>query len=322
MTSEPTQAPDVVRERLEKLTECYGRIGEDQRAADLRALLRECDDLRVEVERLKGGSSQDAVVASQDGPGVAGEEAPANIPADFPINTTGKLLDVLARCPRNVPLHSVYFVDINGKSVPKAKSLSISRERVRDGRLHDGDESVPYSFVVWANARPAPPPPSETASDLERDGRRWRALMNCPRIRMWGSAGVDPKTGERTGGTYVHFGAEFWSDMGPDYDPTTDSQNSREWGLRALTAMADALAERAPATPTLSDGAQRQDEEARPTYCRRGEEWGLCSSPDLLQEAERVLEPFVNHQTRLEPKNWADLVELYNRVGRAREAGK
>jgi len=77
--------------------------------------------------------------------------------------------------------------------------------------------------------------------ELARDAARWRALMSMPRIRMQGSAGVDPKTGERTLGTHVHFGAEFWTDMGPDYDRSKDPQNQLEWGLHALTAMADAL---------------------------------------------------------------------------------
>ncbi len=81
------------------------------------------------------------------------------------------------------------------------------------------------------------------------DARRWRALMTLPRIRMHGSAGFNHKTGARdrehgAPTTYVHFGAEFWSDMGPDYDRSTDRQNTLEWGRFALTAIADAMIER------------------------------------------------------------------------------
>jgi uncharacterized protein YfaQ (DUF2300 family) len=83
---------------------------------------------------------------------------------------------------------------------------------------------------------------SEALQECERlraDAARWNALMQCPRIRMMGSGGIDPNTGERTAGTHVHFEAGFWSDS-----ETNDEQSgpfSTQWGKHALTALADAI---------------------------------------------------------------------------------
>lgn len=88
------------------------------------------------------------------------------------------------------------------------------------------------------------------ATDREAalDAERFRALMRCGRIKMQGSAGFDPKTGERKypdrPGS-VHFGAEFWPL--PARDPATGivkvyddcPRNITEWGHHALRALAD-----------------------------------------------------------------------------------
>ncbi len=66
----------------------------------------------------------------------------------------------------------------------------------------------PRDLVPWLAGSPAHVPP-----DVAQDAARFRALMRCGRIEPQGSAGVDPRTGERTypgePGS-VHFGAEFW----------------------------------------------------------------------------------------------------------------
>lgn len=87
-------------------------------------------------------------------------------------------------------------------------------------------------------------------AEIERlrvDADRWRALLRCARIRMFGSAGVNPKTGEReqysnatqkmekTSDGWVHFGAEFWS----VYPGAENYDGTNEWGVHALTALAD-----------------------------------------------------------------------------------
>jgi hypothetical protein len=75
--------------------------------------------------------------------------------------------------------------------------------------------------------------------ELELSAKRWDALMECPRIRMFGSAGVDAKTGERTEANHVHFEAGFWSDSVDDGPQS--GQFSTTWGKHALAALADAL---------------------------------------------------------------------------------
>lgn len=85
-------------------------------------------------------------------------------------------------------------------------------------------------------------------ADVERDAARWRALMRCGRIKMQGSSGIDPETGERNGNN-VHFGAEFWPEqLDPDYrakypEEAANYDRSTRWGVFALTALADAIIE-------------------------------------------------------------------------------
>jgi hypothetical protein len=102
------------------------------------------------------------------------------------------------------------------------------------------DQHTPPSEICF----PAPeamvaasPPVDHGRVEIEADAARFRALMRCPRIKMQGSAGVDPKTGERTdnrpGG--VHFGAEFWP-VGPHHE---SGQCEPTWGRHCLRALAD-----------------------------------------------------------------------------------
>lgn len=76
---------------------------------------------------------------------------------------------------------------------------------------------------------------------LRKDAERFRALMRCGRIKMQGSSGVDPRTGERNGNN-VHFGAEFWPEPIPEgfeehYEAST------KWGRACIKALADAIIE-------------------------------------------------------------------------------
>lgn len=71
---------------------------------------------------------------------------------------------------------------------------------------------------------------------LREDATRFRALMRCGRIKPQGSAGVDPKTGERTYPEQpgsVHFGAEFW------VQPEAEPSNMTIWGRHCMRALAE-----------------------------------------------------------------------------------
>lgn len=80
------------------------------------------------------------------------------------------------------------------------------------------------------------------------DADRFRALMRCGRIKMQGSSGVDPDTGERNGNN-VHFGAEFWPEPLPEEyrlehpDSTSMYDRNTKWGRACLRALADAILE-------------------------------------------------------------------------------
>lgn len=117
-----------------------------------------------------------------------------------------------------------------------------------------------------------------TIERMKTDAERWQALLRCARIRMQGSAGIDPVTGERreysnetgeytygdTSG-WVHFGAEFWS-IYPSYvESKTQEERDAEnlWGRNALIALADdvILKERQMAKPEDALLKERQTKE-------------------------------------------------------------
>lgn len=97
----------------------------------------------------------------------------------------------------------------------------------------------------------------ERVAELEAAARRWNALMRVGKIKMQGSAGVNPHTLERNGNN-VHFGAEFWPEPPkPEYAALDGGEHSTAWGKACLTALADAVLEREAALPKppLTGGA-------------------------------------------------------------------
>lgn len=51
----------------------------------------------------------------------------------------------------STPIHGAMFTEYKGRTTAFIKGLTVSRERV-DGRfIKQGDETVPYSLVVWTN---------------------------------------------------------------------------------------------------------------------------------------------------------------------------
>jgi hypothetical protein len=72
---------------------------------------------------------------------------------------------------------------------------------------------------------------------LREDANRWRAFINCARVRLFGWAGYGSTKGgqvrEPDSNGYRHFGAEFWT----IYDAPSDSM-----AQEILTGFADAAA--------------------------------------------------------------------------------
>ncbi len=83
--------------------------------------------------------------------------------------TVGELRATLAPFDDSMPINAAFFVDFDGKRACRVKSLTVSKERVLDGRwIKTGDESVPYSLIAWANQdERATPAPADSAA--ERD---------------------------------------------------------------------------------------------------------------------------------------------------------
>jgi len=109
-----------------------------------------------------------------------------------------------------------------------------------DEYVIEGLEAIKENLQHIANALSTE---RQAREEAERDAERFRALMRCGRIKMQGSSGVDPHTGERNGNN-VHFGAEFWPEPPrPDVAHLDGGAQSTIWGRACLRALADAILE-------------------------------------------------------------------------------
>lgn len=76
--------------------------------------------------------------------------------------------------------------------------------------------------------------------DVQRDAKRWRALLGSARIRILGSAGFDATAHPGENPDYRHFGMEIWT----HYPNWLHEKN--EYGIDTLTQYADAMLAAAP----------------------------------------------------------------------------
>jgi hypothetical protein len=87
----------------------------------------------------------------------------------------------------------------------REKSIEII-ERLR-GELEAAEQHV----KILQEQRDAEPP---VETQVQRDAKRWRALIGCARIRVMGSAGLhDPQS------NYAHIGVEFWTHHAAQTNP-------------------------------------------------------------------------------------------------------
>ncbi|WP_228727471.1 hypothetical protein [Klebsiella sp. RHBSTW-00215] len=84
---------------------------------------------------------------------------------------------------------------------------------------------------LYRHAQPAPVVPE----DVQRDAKRWRALLGSARIRIIGSAGFDATAHPGENPDYRHFGMEIWT----HYPNWLHEKN--EYGIDTLTQYADAM---------------------------------------------------------------------------------
>jgi hypothetical protein len=95
------------------------------------------------------------------------------------------------------------------------------------------EDAVP----LYRHAQPVVP------DDVQRDAKRWRALLGSARIRILGSAGFDATAHPGENPDYRHFGMEIWT----HYPNWLHEKN--EYGIDTLTQYADAMLAAAPQLP-------------------------------------------------------------------------
>lgn len=86
-------------------------------------------------------------------------------------------------------------------------------------------------------------PAQVVPDDVQRDAKRWRALLGSARIRILGSAGFDATAHPGENPDYRHFGMEIWT----HYPNWLHEKN--EYGIDTLTQYADAMLAAAPQSP-------------------------------------------------------------------------
>lgn len=109
---------------------------------------------------------------------------------------------------------------------------------VVDGEAGSEDAGPGY-IPVYREASPAQPVPV-VPDDVQRDAKRWRALLGSARIRILGSAGFDATAHPGENPDYRHFGMEIWT----HYPNWLHEKN--EYGIDTLTQYADAMLAAAP----------------------------------------------------------------------------
>lgn len=90
------------------------------------------------------------------------------------------------------------------------------------------------NYQLYRHAQPVVP------DDVQRDAKRWRALLGSARIRILGSAGFDATAHPGENPDYRHFGMEIWT----HYPNWLHEKN--EYGIDTLTQYADAMLAAAP----------------------------------------------------------------------------
>ncbi|HDU2934041.1 TPA: hypothetical protein RFJ31_002555 [Klebsiella pneumoniae] len=125
-------------------------------------------------------------------------------------------------------------------SAPVAEVVSIYGDPEafgeREIRPLVGIQQMPYGTKLYRHAQPAPVVPD----DVQRDAKRWRALLGSARIRILGSAGFDATAHPGENPDYRHFGMEIWT----HYPNWLHEKN--EYGIDTLTQYADAMLAAAP----------------------------------------------------------------------------
>lgn len=143
--------------------------------------------------------------------------------------------------------HSFYYaLTIALEELQERRRAAMDSEPV--AYMYDGEDSREYNghnefsgggkgIPLYRHAQPVVP------DDVQRDAKRWRALLGSARIRILGSAGFDATAHPGENPDYRHFGMEIWT----HYPNWLHEKN--EYGIDTLTQYADAMLAAAPQSP-------------------------------------------------------------------------
>jgi hypothetical protein len=125
----------------------------DERVVRLHALARSIDASGI-------ASRSDAAFLESLAIALAQQAAP-EAPAWGPVETVADMVRNLLTLDQSTPIHAAFHVDIEGKRRCRTRPVSISRERVIDGKWVDPSrKDVPYAVIVWAKQDEAAPAPA------------------------------------------------------------------------------------------------------------------------------------------------------------------
>ncbi|WP_338718692.1 DUF551 domain-containing protein [Raoultella ornithinolytica] len=135
---------------------------------------------------------------------------------------------ILYSAPQAAPVVSA---DLLHSAASAIEDLLTTKDRTGAGVWFD----LPFKLRSAANAQQPVVP-----DDVQRDAKRWRALLGSARIRILGSAGFDATAHPGENPDYRHFGMEIWT----HYPNWLHEKN--EYGIDTLTQYADAMLAAAP----------------------------------------------------------------------------
>lgn len=93
-----------------------------------------------------------ALASRQEAPAASASPATVAQPVEWgDPKTVGMFVRQLQTIAPETPIHAAVHTDLDGKRVALTKPVTISRERVQGRHIRQGDQSVPYSIVVWAS---------------------------------------------------------------------------------------------------------------------------------------------------------------------------
>lgn len=147
----------------------------------LAALDSRADHDRRIYEQGRRDACEDHDIALDSRAGDAGEGWP--VKWSGPV-TVGNMIANLLTLPPEMPIHSAYHLIRDGQpSRLFVKHPTVSRERVDGREIKTGDESVPYSAVIWSHGRDPEIAAALVVAEIERIDRMTAAEQTA--IEDW-----------------------------------------------------------------------------------------------------------------------------------------